>query len=203
MGSITWLLATRNQGKIKELNAILKPFPIEVVGLDALGIHEEAPETGASFRENAMQKARFYWSRNPDRIPVLSDDSGLEVDALNGMPGIHSSRFGGLKTHEEKVRYLLGLMSDVPDEYRTARFSCAATYFDGWRYISAHGTLEGYLAEAPVGEGGFGYDPIFQVEVGGLTMAQISMEQKNEISHRGTAFKELVRGILKLSDVNV
>lgn len=203
MGSITWLLATRNQGKIRELSSILQPFPIQVVGLDDLGITEEAPETGFTFRENAMQKARFYWRRNPERLPVLSDDSGLEVDALNGMPGIHSARFGGLSTHEEKVKYLLGLMDNVPQGYRNARFSCAATYFDGWRYISAHGTLEGYLSEEPMGDGGFGYDPIFQPEEGGPTLAQITMEEKNNISHRGKAFRELVRAILKLSDVNV
>jgi len=203
MGAITWLLATRNKGKIRELRAILKAFPIEVVGLDDVGITEEAPETGFTFRQNAMQKARFYWKRNPERFPVLSDDSGLEVDALNGMPGIHSARFGGLATHEEKVRYLLGLMEEVPGDYRTARFSCAATFFDGWRYISAHGTLEGYLTTAPAGEGGFGYDPIFQIEQGGPTLAEISMEEKNAVSHRGQAFKDLVRAVLKLSDVNV
>lgn len=203
MGSITWLLATRNAGKIKELRAILAPFPIEVVGLDDVGTSEEAPETGHTFLGNAMQKAHFYWNRVGRQLPVLADDSGLEVDALNGSPGIHSARFGGFATSAEKNHYLLGLLADVPDEYRTARFRCAAVYYDGWRYLSAQQSLEGYLTQAPQGAGGFGYDPIFRVGEHGPTLAEIPLAEKNAISHRGKAFKELVRGVLKLSDVNV
>lgn len=203
MGSITWLLATRNAGKLRELRAILATFPIEVVGLDDVGVTEEAPETGRTFLGNAMQKAYFYWNRHGRQLPVLADDSGLEVDALNGSPGIHSARFGGFASSAEKVDYLLGLMTDVPDEYRTARFRCAAVYFDGWRYLSAQQSLEGYLTFTPQGSDGFGYDPIFRVGENGPTLAEISLAEKNAISHRGKAFKELVRGVLKLSDVNV
>lgn len=201
MGSIKWLLATRNLDKVRELRSILEPFPIELKSLDEQEITGESPETGDTFLENAMQKAAFYYQRS--RLPVLADDSGLEVDALNGMPGIHSARFGGLKTHREKVDYLLALITEVPDQYRTARFNCAAVYYDGWRYVSAQGSLEGHLSETPQGEDGFGYDPIFRPFDGKLTMAQIPLAEKNKISHRGKAFKELVRAILKLSDINV
>lgn len=201
MGTIKWLLATRNKGKLAELRKILAPFPVELLGLDDLDFEGTSPESGQTFLDNAMQKAHYYWRHSG--IPVLSDDSGLEVDALGGAPGIHSARFGGLESNQEKIDYLLSLLEDVDGDFRSARFTCAAVFYDGMRYISAEGTLEGFLTETPQGVGGFGYDPIFQVENPGPTLAEIPMEEKNRISHRGKAFKELVYAILKLSDVNM
>ena len=193
MDTLKWLLATRNQGKIRELRVILAETPITIVGLDDLGISDESPESGKTFLENAMQKARFYYDRA--RLPTLSDDSGLEVDALNGIPGIHSARFGGFDTHAEKCAYLLGLLAEVPGELRTARFHCAAVFYDGQSYLSAEGSLEGYIGDRPVGDGGFGYDPIFLPEQGGPSTAQYDMDAKNAVSHRGRAFRALMRGL--------
>ena len=196
MGTIDWVLATHNSGKLRELNVILHPFPVRLRSLADLEIEEESPESGNSFLENAMQKAKFYYDLTG--MPVLADDSGLEVDALNGAPGIHSARFGGFDTHAEKIDYLLDLIKDVPPEFRTARFQCTAVYFDGMRYISAQGGVEGYLGDAPVGDGGFGYDPIFYPEPDGLSFGQLDMETKNRISHRGKAFKSLIRAVNQL-----
>ncbi|MDJ0839445.1 MAG: RdgB/HAM1 family non-canonical purine NTP pyrophosphatase [Acidobacteriota bacterium] len=193
MDSVKWLLATRNPGKIRELRIILADARIDIVGLGDLGIDEESPESGKTFLENAMQKARFYYERAG--IPTLSDDSGLEVDALNGAPGIHSARFGGFKTHEEKCAYLLGLLAEVPKELRTARFVCAAVFHDGHEYISAEGSLEGFIGDRPVGDLGFGYDPVFHPEQDGPSTAEYGTEAKNAISHRGRAFRALVKGL--------
>ena len=201
MGSIKWLLATKNPGKINELNQILKPFPIELSGLDAMGIRETSPESGTTFLDNAMQKAKFYYDRAG--VPVLADDSGLEVDALNGAPGIHSARFGGFPDQRQKCLYLLNLLEGVQAPYRTARFHCAAVYFDGWRYISAEGSLEGFIRESPTGNKGFGYDPIFQPELNGPTLAQFDMAEKNAVSHRGKAFSSLLSAIFKLNEINL
>lgn len=193
MGTVTWLLATHNRGKLKELRAILGGYPVDVVSLGDLEIDEESPETGDTFLDNAMQKAAFY--RRLLARPTLADDSGLEVDALNGAPGIFSARFGGYDTHEEKCAYLLTLLQDTPAEYRTARFHCAAVYYDGMRYISASGSIEGFIGFQPIGDGGFGYDPIFHPSWEGPSLAQIDPAEKNRISHRGQAFRELVRSI--------
>lgn len=195
MDPMKWLVATRNEGKVRELRRILGEFPIELVSLQELGITDESPETGNSFRENAMQKAQFYYGLSG--MPVVADDSGLEVDALNGLPGIHSARFGGFPTHAEKVAYLLGLMNDVPDDYRNARFKCAAVYYDGKDFLYSEGTIEGFIGRMPTGTEGFGYDPIFHPELSGPSMAEIPMEQKNEISHRGKAFYTLVRSMMR------
>jgi XTP/dITP diphosphohydrolase len=186
---------------LHELRALLDNFPIEVLGLADLQIREESPETGHSFLQNAMQKALFYFQRAA--IPVLADDSGLEVDALNGAPGIHSARFGGLKRDAAKCDYLLTLLEDVPDLYRTARFHCAAVFYDGLRYISANATLEGYIGSKPIGSNGFGYDPLFRSELHGPTLAEITTREKNLLSHRGKAFRELIKAVLKLSDIHL
>jgi len=193
MDSLKWLLATRNAGKIRELQVILKETPIEVVSLEDLSITQESPETGTTFVENAMQKARFY--HELAGIPTLADDSGLEVDALNGAPGIHSARFGGFETHAEKCAYLLGLLAEVSGELRTARFHCAAVGFDGRGFLSAEGSLEGYIGDRPIGSGGFGYDPIFHMERNGPSMAELDMAEKNRVSHRAEAFRALVQAI--------
>ncbi len=190
MDSLTWLLATRNQGKIRELRQLLAESPVRVIGLEDLGVSGESPETGETFLENAMQKAKFYFERAG--VPALADDSGLEVDALNGAPGIHSARFGGLPTHAEKCRYLLDLLGETPQPYRSARFCCAAVYYDGRSFLSAHGSLEGFIGFEPIGDKGFGYDPIFHPSPDGPSAAQIELAEKNRISHRGKAFRALI-----------
>ena len=195
MSSLTWLLATHNQGKLRELRRVMAEYPIKIVCLDDLGIEDESPETGKTFVENALQKAMFYYKK-AGGMPVLADDSGLEVDALNGAPGIHSARFGGFPTHAEKCAYLLGLLGDVDADYRTARFRCAAVYYDGTRSLDVQGSLEGYIGTQPIGDLGFGYDPIFHPELDGLSLGQIPMEEKNKISHRGKAFRHLVENLL-------
>jgi len=194
MAGVRWLLATRNAGKIRELRAILADTPIELVGLDDLGIEEESPETGSGFTANAKQKAAFYQARAG--IPTLADDSGLEVDALDGAPGIHSARFGGFETHAEKRAYLLGLLAGLPPEMRTARFVCAAVFFDGASYLCAEGTQEGYIGMQSVGDGGFGYDPLFHKTWGGPSNAELDMKVKNETSHRGLAFRRLMTALI-------
>lgn len=196
MDSLTWLLATHNQGKVGELRRILEDVPIEILGLADVGIEDESPESGNSFLENALQKARFYFERAG--VSVLADDSGLEVDALDGSPGIHSARFGGLPTHEEKCRYLLDLIRDVPLASRTARFRCAAVYLDAHGFLSTEGAVEGWIGHSPVGDGGFGYDPIFFPEWGGASFAQIDMAIKNRVSHRGKAFQALIEKIFEM-----
>ncbi len=195
MADLTWLLATRNQGKIRELRRILEGTPVRIISLDSLGIEADCPETGTSFLENAKQKAAFYFQRA--QVPVLADDSGLETDALDGAPGVFSARFGGFKTQQEKNTYLLELTDKVPDPYRTARFRCAAVYFDGKTWLSGEGTLEGVLGRFPIGDRGFGYDPIFYLRPEGPSLAQIHMGEKNRISHRGQAFKELLTAVFE------
>ena len=193
MGSLNWLLATHNKGKIKELRVILEDRAVDIVGLEDLGIDAESPESGETFLENAMQKAQFYRARAG--MPVLADDSGLEVDALNGAPGIHSARFGGLPDHGAKCAYLLQLLEGTEAAYRSARFHCAAAYYDGHRFITAQGSLEGFIGFQPVGDGGFGYDPIFHPRMDGPSLAQVDMAEKNRISHRGIAFRRLLEAI--------
>ena len=195
MDSLRWLLATHNQGKIRELRAILAPWNLAVTGLAEAEISAESPETADDFLGNAMQKAAFYFAQGG--MPVVADDSGLEVDALNGAPGVHSSRFGGYASHAEKMAYLLRLLKGIELPYRTARFRCAAVYFDGRRFVSAEASLEGLVGLTGAGDGGFGYDPIFYPNSGKRSLAEIGIEEKNKISHRGTAFRELVAAVLE------
>ncbi|MCB1041321.1 MAG: RdgB/HAM1 family non-canonical purine NTP pyrophosphatase [Acidobacteria bacterium] len=189
-----WLLASGNPGKLRELRQILKPYELELCSLADLGLLADAPETGNTFLENARQKAIYYfqWAK----IPVVADDSGLEIDALNGAPGIHSARFGGFATHAEKRRYVLQLMADVEDEHRTGRFACAAVYFDGKNMLQSFATVEGYIGHEERGNKGFGYDPIFHPQWLGPTLAELDGDEKNAFSHRGKAFRELVRQVM-------
>lgn len=190
MDSMKWLLATGNKGKVEELNRILQRTEVQLVGLEQAGIEADCPESADSFLENAKQKAEFYFKKAG--IPTLADDSGLEVDYLDGRPGIYSARFGGLPTHAEKCAYLLELMKDVAPPYRTARFYCAAVYYDGATFMTSEGTIEGFVRLEPQGSGGFGYDPIFSTSWDGPTLAEMPLVEKNKISHRGKAFRGLV-----------
>lgn len=189
------LLATRNPGKVREAARLLARLPVEPVSLDDEGIAEEAEETGETFEANAAQKSLFYSSRS--RLVTLAEDSGLEVDALDGRPGVRSARYGGPGLDDSgRLRLVLREMEGVEAARRTARFvSCVALSRGGRLLGTWRGTVEGVLLTEPRGEGGFGYDPIFFVPRLGKTTAEISTAEKNEISHRGEAFRRLSEGL--------
>lgn len=181
------LLATTNQHKINEYRAIFSAIPFQLRSLRDFEVETDVEETGSTFRENAELKALTYATMLGQLS--LADDSGLEIDALNGAPGIYSARFAGRETaYEERFRLILEQLKDVPVEQRTARFVCAITVAEPSGYCrTVEGVIEGIIADAPRGENGFGYDPIFFVPELGKTTAELPPEQKNRISHRGRA----------------
>jgi XTP/dITP diphosphohydrolase len=188
------LIATHNQGKLREFAHIFGGLGLEVCSLADLGISDEVEETGATFAENARLKAEAYCALSG--LPTLADDSGLEVAALNGAPGVYSARYGGLKG-EAQLRYLLEQMKDVPWHARLARFVCviALAHPDG-RLAYAEGYLPGVIELEPRGSGGFGYDPLFYLLDQNVTLAELPAEQKNQISHRAQA-TQAARAILE------
>nr|WP_326185211.1 XTP/dITP diphosphatase [uncultured Oscillibacter sp.] len=180
-----FVLATHNPGKLKEMADILSRFGVEVVSPRELGITVDVEETGATFAENAMLKARAICKAAD--LPAIADDSGLCVDALNGGPGVYSARYGG-EGLDDKGRYMLLLSSMRGQPTRAAHFACAiACAFPNGKTLTAEGRCDGTIAFAPMGEGGFGYDPVFFVPEKAKTFAQLTDEEKNEISHRGRA----------------
>ena len=187
------LLATRNAKKLAELRRIVGPaIHAEVVGLDDVPPYDEVPETGATFAENALLKAKeaVRWTG----LPAVADDSGLAVEALNGMPGVLSARWSGLgRDDEANLRLVLEQIADVPDDRRGAAFRCAAALVtpDGREWV-VEGQLEGVLTRGPRGTEGFGYDPIFQPVGDTRTTAELPPAEKDAISHRGRAFRALV-----------
>jgi XTP/dITP diphosphohydrolase len=188
------VLATRNTGKIVELRRILAEasVPIEIVGLEEFPEIGDVAETGLTFAENALLKAHAVAEQSG--LPAISDDSGLCVDALNGMPGIFSARWSGKHGDDEaNLSLLLGQVSDVPRECRAAHFACAAALVlpSGEERV-AEGALHGVIIDAPRGSNGFGYDPIFVPEGESRTTAELSAQEKDAISHRGRAFRALV-----------
>jgi XTP/dITP diphosphohydrolase len=184
------LVATHNQGKVREYRALLADLPLEVTYLDAEGITFEAEETGQTFADNAAMKAQAYAALTG--LLTWADDSGLEVDALGGEPGVLSARYGAPATRSDAERYqlLLSRLAGVPDLQRAARFRCvvALAWPDG-RVATADGACEGRIAHAPRGAHGFGYDPIFLVADCDhqQTMAELDPDLKNQVSHRGRA----------------
>lgn len=181
------LLATRNSGKVAELQRILAPYGMSLEGAS----YEPGPETGASFADNALAKAREGVAETG--LPAVADDSGLTVDALNGMPGILSARWAGRHGDDlANLQLVLGQLSDVPDSRRGAAFVCAAAYAlpDGRSEVIL-GDLRGTLIREPRGSNGFGYDPIFVPLGYDVTSAELSPEDKDAISHRGQAFRAL------------
>lgn len=193
------LVATHNRGKLREYRELLRDLPVQLTFLDEVGIADDVPETGQSFEENAVLKARAYAQKSG--LLTLADDSGLEVDALGGRPGVHSARYAGpTATDADRIRKLLSELQGVPPEQRTARFRCviAVATPDG-EVITAEGTVEGVIATEPRGTHGFGYDPIFYLPELGVTMAQLPPAVKNRISHRARAaqaIKPLLRDLL-------
>ena len=191
------IFATSNEGKMKEVRSILEDLGMEVLSMKEAGIQVDVVEDGTTFEENAVIKATKI--RDVCQEIVLADDSGLEIDYLNKEPGIYSARYMGEDTsYAIKNKNLIDRLEGVEDEKRTACFVCAiaAAFPDGSVEVT-RGTIEGQIGYEEKGENGFGYDPIFYVPEYGCTTAQLSPEQKNEVSHRGKALrlmKEVIRG---------
>lgn len=185
------IFATGNQGKMKEIREILGDLDIELLSLKDAGIQADIVEDGKTFEENAQIKARTVCSLTGEI--VLADDSGLEIDYLNKEPGIYSARYMGEDTsYRIKNANLIERLNGVPDEKRTARFVCAiAAAFPDGTMKTVRATMEGRIGYEEKGENGFGYDPIFYLPEYGCTSAELSMEEKNKISHRGKALKAI------------
>ena len=183
-----FVLATHNPGKLREMGEILKDFGIEVVSPKDLGITVDVEETGSTFAENAMLKAKAICKAAD--LPAIADDSGLCVDALNGAPGVYSARYGG-EGLDDRGRYMLLLSSLRGAPTRAAHFACAvACAFPNGDTLTAEGRCDGSIAYAPRGEGGFGYDPVFLLPGTGKTFGQLTQEEKSAVSHRGRALRE-------------
>lgn len=190
------VFATGNEGKMREIRMILEDIGVPVVSMKEAGIKVDVEENGKSFEENALIKAKAIAAECGEI--VLADDSGLEIDYLDGAPGIYSARFMGEDTsYDIKNNALIEKLDGVPDEKRTARFVCviACALPDG-RTFTSYGAMEGIIGYEIKGENGFGYDPIFYLPECGCTSAEITPEQKNELSHRGKALRG-IKGQLK------
>ncbi len=183
------VFATGNEGKMREIRMILGDLGIPVLSMKEVGVTAEIEENGKSFEENAGIKAKAVMELTGDI--VLADDSGLEIDYLDGAPGIYSARFMGEDTsYDVKNKALLEKLDGVPDEKRTARFVCAiACALPDGRILTTKAAMEGRIGYEIKGENGFGYDPIFYLTECGCTSAEISPEKKNELSHRGKALR--------------
>lgn len=192
----TLLLATTNEGKLKEFRKIFRDLPFELLSLRDVHIDLDVEETGTTFAENAILKAQTY-ARLADML-ALADDSGLEIDALGGAPGIYSARFAGRETpYSERFRLILERLQPVPPTEWTARFRCAIALAEPADYTRVvEGAIEGVITDNPRGENGFGYDPLFFVPEFGQTTAEMDPILKNQISHRGRA-AEAARHLLE------
>ena len=181
------LLATTNQDKLEEYRAIFSDLPFRLLSLHDILLKMDVEETGTTFARNAELKAVAY--AKASGLLTLADDSGLEIDALDGAPGVYSARFGGSEaSYEARFRLILEQLKGLQAERRTARFRCVIAIVEPSGYCqTVEGTIEGRIADAPRGENGFGYDPIFLVPDLGKTTAELTPEQKNRISHRGRA----------------
>jgi len=197
----TLVLATRNQGKINEFRRILEelaPGQIELIGVDQFPDLVDVDETGSTFEENSLLKSRYTCAATG--LPAIADDSGLCVDALNGDPGIYSARWAGIHGDDQaNIEKLLEQLKDVPEDKRTARFKCVASLVlpDGREQI-AEGRFEGHILHAPVGENGFGYDPIFQPLGLSISSAQMSAQEKDLVSHRGKSLRAIAPHVIQM-----
>ncbi|MEC1791808.1 XTP/dITP diphosphatase [Bacillus vallismortis] len=185
------IIATHNPGKVKEFKEILEPKGYDVKSLADIGYTEEIEETGHTFEENAVLKAEAV-AKAVNKM-VIADDSGLSIDNLGGSPGVYSARYAGeQKDDQANIVKVLGELKGIEKEQRTARFRCAlAVSIPGEETKTVEGHVEGYIAEEPRGEYGFGYDPIFIVKDKDKTMAELTSDKKNKISHRADALKKL------------
>lgn len=190
------VLASNNQNKLREMRQILEPLGWEILRQSDLGLHVDPEENGSTFEENSKIKAVAVMEAAG--LPAIADDSGIEVDALGGDPGVHSARYGGDSCPDDKARnrLLIRNMDKIPDGERTGRFVSVITMAcpDG-TIVSARGELEGEILREEVGNGGFGYDPLFYIPSEGVTMAELTPERKNEISHRAVALARFVEMI--------
>ncbi|MDF4197365.1 XTP/dITP diphosphatase [Bacillus subtilis] len=185
------IIATHNPGKVKEFKEILEPRGYDVKSLAEIGFTEEIEETGHTFEENAILKAEAV-AKAVNKM-VIADDSGLSIDNLGGRPGVYSARYAGeQKDDQANIEKVLSELKGIEKEQRTARFRCAlAVSIPGEGTKTVEGHVEGYIAEEPRGEYGFGYDPIFIVKDKDKTMAELTSDEKNKISHRADALKKL------------
>ena len=192
------VFATTNAGKIKEIKEILADFDVEVVSMKEMNIAADIEENGATFEENSLIKARAVSKLTG--LPALADDSGLEVDYLNGEPGIYSARYLGRDTdYDYKNNFIIDKLKEAKGEERSARFVCVISLVlpDGREFVKK-GVMEGRIGYEIKGENGFGYDPIFFLPEYGKTSAEISAEEKNKISHRGKALSAMKEVIANL-----
>jgi XTP/dITP diphosphohydrolase len=183
----TLLIGTRNRGKWMEIRELLADLPVDVVGLDAFPDVPEAEESGTTFEENALAKARFYHERTG--VLTVAEDSGLEVEALGGAPGLFSARYG--RTDAERIARLLAELRHVPPDRRTARFICVAALVGPGLEHTFVGDVRGRIRTAPSGSHGFGFDPVFEYPPLGKTFAELTRAEKSAVSHRGQAFRQL------------
>lgn len=188
----TLVVATQNKGKVVEIASVLAHLPVTVMSLADFKPLPEAVEDGLTFAENAIIKAKYYAKLTGHAC--LADDSGLEVDALGGEPGVYSARYAGEDANDAANNLkLLDMLRQVPACERTGRFRCVLAFVDeDGTVITADGSCEGIILDEPKGQGGFGYDPLFHMPELGKTLAEISVEEKNKISHRGRALRNLV-----------
>lgn len=196
------IIATQNLGKAKDFEALLRPFGYEVLTLRDVAEDVDVEEIGTTFEENAILKAETI--ANMLNTTVIADDSGLEIDALGGEPGVYSARYaGGEKSDSANIDKVLAKLEGIPEEKRTARFRCVlAVASPGKETKTFHGTCEGYILEERFGENGFGYDPIFWVPAEGRTMAEMKPHEKAAISHRGNALRKLQISLSKILDTD-
>ena len=199
----TLIIATRNPGKLREFKRLLSGLEAELIDLDRAGVSDEVAETGATFEENACIKASAYSAMTESL--VLADDSGLEVDALEGAPGVQSARFGGSGlTDRERADLLLERLGDVPGERRGARFRAVLAIAGpavGPEPVTVEGRLEGAIARRPAGSSGFGYDPVFWLPDRGRMVAELLPAEKDEVSHRGRAARRALPVLRRLLGV--
>ena len=183
------ILASNNKNKIVELKQILFPLGYEIISQSEAGVNIEVEESGTTFEENSMIKAKAIYEIS--KMPVIADDSGLEVDYLGKAPGVYSHRYAGENaTDKDRCKKILNELDGVSDEKRTARFVCVISYIDSNGNASVmRGECEGFIGKEMKGDNGFGYDPIFMI--GDRSFAEISSEEKNTISHRANALKKL------------
>ncbi len=190
------ILASNNKGKVKEIKSIFDNSPFEIISLYDLGKNIEIEETGSTFSENAFLKAKAIYDYYKE--PVISDDSGIVIEQLGGKPGVHSARYAGLNcTDEDNNLKVINELKNFPEPHK-AKYVCVAVYYDGNRKIEASGELHGRIIKEPRGTEGFGYDPLFIPDGYDRTVAEISLEEKNKISHRSKAFNNLLVELKKL-----
>lgn len=189
------VLATNNRDKVKEIEKIFLMPGVELLSLSAFPGAPVVDEDGNTLEENALKKAKEIAMFTG--LAAIADDTGLEVDILGGRPGVYSSRFAGVgATYDQNIDKLLQEMSHVPDEQRSARFRCIAAFVSPEVQIVEEGRLEGVILRERRGDNGFGYDPVFYIPTVGKTLAEMTTEEKNRLSHRGEAFRRLARRVL-------